>query len=269
MGHSANHELKVELLRAIKNQELVLHYQPQFNLATTQFEAVEALIRWQHPKRGLLLPAAFLSVAEESGFLVRMGEWVLRTACMQNKAWQEKGLNPIRVAVNISGKQFHQKDFVEMVMRVLEETRMKPQYLELELTENIIIHDDDGKVIQKIHRLKNLGVIITLDDFGTGYSSISHLRKFPVDRIKIDKTYIQNTIHSADDAAIVQAIIALANSLNLRVLAEGVESYPQLAFLMPHAQIEIQGFYFSKPAPAKEIEEFLLHYQSNPFPITK
>ncbi|RDI42715.1 putative bifunctional diguanylate cyclase/phosphodiesterase [Aquicella lusitana] len=262
---SGKEKLKKELLRAIKSQEFVLYYQPQFNLTTAKFDGVEALIRWQHPERGILLPADFISVAEESGLIVRIGEWVVKTACKQNKAWQKKGLPFIRVAVNVSGKQFQQNEFVEFVMQTLQKFQLKPQYLELELTENIIIHDDDEKIIHTIHRLKKLGVQIALDDFGTGYSSISYLKKIPIDRIKIDRTYIQNINANSDDAAIVRAIIALATTLNLEVLAEGVESLRQLEMLISQDCKEAQGFYFSKPLPAEEVEKFLIFYQNNPF----
>lgn len=258
-------DITAELLNAIKNCEFILYYQPQFNLSTTKFEGVEALIRWQHPQKGLILPSEFLPAAEESGFIVRIGEWVLETACKQIKAWQDKGLSPIRVAVNISGKQFQQQNFVENIMKILQLIDLKPEYLELEITENIIIHDDDEKIIHTIHRLKQLGVQIALDDFGTGYSSISYLKKIPIDRIKIDRTYIENINVKSDDAAIVRAIIALATSLNLQVLAEGVESLKQLKLLMSQECKEVQGFYFSEPLPAKEVEKFLQFYQNNPF----
>lgn len=265
MESTNKEDLKAEILNGLKNQEFVLYYQPQFNLATTQFEGVEALIRWQHPKKGFLLPGDFVSFAEESGLIVRIGEWVLKTACTQIKTWHDKGLPPIRVAVNISARQFQSKDFVESVMHLLEEINLKPKYLELEITENIIIHDDDHTIIHTIHRLKKLGVQIALDDFGTGYSSISYLKKIPIDRIKIDRTYIKNINTNSDDAAIVRAIIALATSLNLQVLAEGVESLKQLKMLLSQECKEVQGFYFSEPLPAEETEKFLRFYQDKPF----
>lgn len=261
-------ELKKELLAGLKNLEFVLYYQPQFNLATTKFEGVEALIRWRHPKRGLLLPTEFIPLAEESGMIIRIGEWAIKAACLQNKMWQDKGLPQIRVAVNVSGRQFRHKDFVEFIINMLHEINLKPKYLELEITENIIIHDDDHKVIHAINRLKKLGVQIALDDFGTGYSSISHLKKIPIDRIKIDKTYIKNININSDDAAIVRAIIALATSLNLQVLAEGVESLKQLKMLLSQECKEVQGFYFSEPLSAEETEKFLKFYQDKPFFFT-
>lgn len=257
-----NESLKIELLSALKNEEFVLYYQPQFNLASGLFEGVEALIRWQHPTKGLLLPMEFISVAEESGLIVRIGEWVLRTACQQTKLWQEMGIPLLRIAVNISARQFKQKDFVELVMQIVKEANLKPQFLELELTENMTFPDDDEKMINAIRRLKKLGVLIALDDFGTGYSSISHLRKIPIDRIKIDKMYIQHIHSKAEDAAIVRAIIVLGQSLNLDVMAEGVETLEQLALLSSQECKEIQGFYFSEPLSSEEVEKFLLIHQN-------
>lgn len=258
-------ELKHALLKALKNQELTLHYQPQFNLGTSQFEGVEALIRWQHPTEGILQPAQFVHLAEELGLIVRIGEWVIRTACHQIKAWHDRGLPTIRVAVNVSGRQFRHKDFVDFILKTLKEVDLKPHYLELEITENIIINDDEKRIIKSIHRLKKLGIQIALDDFGTGYSSISYLKKIPIDRIKIDKTFIENINTNNDDAAIVRAIIALANSLNLQVVAEGVESLKQLKMLLSQDCKEVQGFYFSEPLCALEVEKFLNFYQDNPF----
>lgn len=263
---SISHErVKIELLNAIKNHELILYYQPQFNLSTTKFESVEALIRWQHPVKGLLLPNDFIPIAEESGLIVKIGEWSIKKACLQNKLWRDKGLPAIRIAVNVSGRQLQQRDFVEFIMNSLQEANVEAHYLELELTENIIIHDNNKKLISAIQRLKKLGVRLALDDFGTGYSSISHLKKIPIDRIKIDKTYIKNINVNNDDTAIVKAIISLAASLNIQVLAEGVESLKQLNTLLAHECQEAQGFYFSEPLPAEGVEKFLLFYQNKQF----
>lgn len=264
MDSSKKQELKIELLNALKNNEFVLYYQPQFNLATSKVEGVEALIRWQHPKKGLLLPNEFIELAEESGLIIRIGEWAIKSACLQNKIWQDKGLPQIRMSVNVSGRQFRNKNFVEFIINTLNEINLKPKFLELEILENIILHDN-RQVIESIRRLKKLGVQIALDDFGTGYSSISHLKKIPIDRIKIDETYIRNINKNSDDAAIVKAIIALASSLNLQVLAEGVESLKQLKLLLAQECNEVQGFYFSEPLPAEETEKFLKLYQDKPF----
>lgn len=256
-------QLKTELLHAIKHDQLVLYYQPQFNLATTRFEAFEALVRWRHPSKGLLLPAQFLSVAETSGLIVLLGDWVLKTACLQNKAWQDEGFAPVRVAVNVSGRQFKQKDFVETVMKALTKARLKPKYLELELTENIILQNEDV-MIHQIQRLKALGVSIALDDFGMGYSSITHLKTIPVDRIKIDKSFIRHMRDNKSDAAIVRALITLAAGLNLQVLAEGVESLQELQLLLEEECNEIQGFYYAEPLPVDEVRNFLQIHSSQP-----
>lgn len=264
MESSKQDELKHSLLKALKNHELIIHYQPQFNLNNSQFEGVEALLRWIHPTEGLLLPSQFIKLAENSGLIVHIGEWVIKTACEQIKAWQDKGLPPIKVAVNISGRHFRHKDFVEFVIKTLNRIHLKPKYLELEITENTIIHDDDHKIIKTIRRLKKLGIQIALDDFGTGYSSISYLKKIPIDRLKIDKTFIKNINTNSDDAAIVRAIISLASSLNLQVVAEGVESLKQLKTLLSQECKEVQGFYFSEALPAVEVEKFLIFYQNNP-----
>lgn len=261
------HSLKIEILNALKKNEFVLYYQPQFNLATTKFEGVEALIRWRHPHRGLLLPSEFIKLVEGNDLIVRIGEWTIRTACKQNKMWQDKGLPQIRVAVNVSGRQFKHRNFVEFIINTLQEINLDPQHLELELTENLILHDD-RHVIESIKRLKKLGVQIALDDFGTGYSSISHLKKIPIDRIKIDQTFIKHINVNRDDAAIVKAIIAIAASLNLQVLAEGVESLRQLKLLLSQECKEAQGFYFSEAMPPEEVEEFLKFYQNKPFFFT-
>ena len=255
---------KSELFSALENEEFVLYYQPQFNLMTSKFAGVESLIRWQHPERGLILPDDFIPLAEESEVIVHIGEWVLRTACQQSKLWRERGYPPIRIAVNISARQlFLQEDFVELILQTLQAVGMNPEHLELELSENIIIHDE--RIIETVHRLKKVGILIALDDFGTGYSSISHLKKIPIDRIKIDKTFIKDIHTNHGDAAIVQAIIALAASLNLRVVAEGVESLKQLQLLLSQECMEAQGFYFSEPLNAIEFDKFLAYSHQNLF----
>jgi EAL domain-containing protein (putative c-di-GMP-specific phosphodiesterase class I) len=264
MSSPENNGLHLEISRAIERDEFVLYYQPQFNLITSKFEGVEALIRWEHPEKGLLLPEHFLSTIEESLFLIEIGRWIMRTACEQNKLWQDKGLQPIRVAVNVASSHLEQDNFVDDVLTILAEFDLHPGSLELEITENTILHNN-VKSIENIHKLKKIGVNIALDDFGTGYSSISHLKKIPVDRIKIDKTFIENIHVNADDAAIVRAIISLATIMNLQVLAEGVETLNQLQMLIFHECKEAQGFYFSRPLSADDVEKFLLHHERNPF----
>lgn len=248
-------ENEAAMRQGIAHNEFVLYYQPQFDLKSHKLVSVEALIRWQHPVKGILLPIDFISLAEETGLIIPIGEWVLRTACQQIKSWQDAGLPPIRVAVNITTKQFRLYNIVQVIAAILKETGLEAQYLELELTENIIINNID--MVQTIHDLKKMGIQIALDDFGTGYSSLSYLREIPVDRLKIDQSYIQNIDSRRGDDVLIQAIITMAKSLNLEVLAEGVETQRQVDFLMSKKCGEVQGFYFSKPISASECEKLL------------
>lgn len=254
-----NNELQFQkeqkLTEAISQNELELYYQPQFNTTTKRFEGVEALLRWNHPVQGMLTPDAFIALAEETGLIVPIGEWVIRTACRQIKMLQEMGFSPIRVGVNVSHRQFTQGNLVELIQTILNDLKLDAKYLELELTENIII--SHFEVIDKITQIKALGVKIALDDFGTGYSSLSYLKKIPLDRIKIDRSYIENIYMSSDDEVIIKAIIAMASSLNLSVLAEGVETKKQLKFLKHFDCSEIQGYYFSKPLSFEGLVNFL------------
>jgi len=245
-------EKEMQLRHAITNKELFLFYQPQIDIKSEKVIAVEALVRWKHPKNGVLLPIDFIPLAEETGLIVPIGEWVLRTACQQNKAWQDSGLPPIRIAVNITTQQLNQYNLVEIVKNILDETQLKPEYLELELTENSIISNIN--VINTINTLKDLGLHIALDDFGTGYSSLSYLKDIHLDRLKIDKSFVQNILLNRGDEVIIQAIITMAHSLNLEVLAEGIETEKQLNFLKKQNCGEIQGFYFSKPLSTSDLE---------------
>lgn len=246
-----------DLIKALKNHEFILYYQPEYNISTSTFEGVEALIRWKHPTYGLLLPGEFIYRAEELNLIEEIGEWVLYTAIKQNKEWQNKGLPALRIAVNVSGMQFDSPDFVDLVLDTLQKHDLAPQYLELELNENIIIGYKDKQIIESVKRLSDEGVQIALDDFGTGHSTISYLSLIPVDRIKIDKSYIENISSDPKDAAIVKAIIELAADSNLQVLAEGIESLKQLQTIAEIKGVETQGFYFSEPLPAEEVEKFL------------
>lgn len=248
---------EMELRQAIAKEEFFLCYQPQINLTGEELVAVEALIRWQHPTRGVLLPIDFIELAEETGLVIAINEWVMKTACAQNKAWQEAGYPFIRVAVNVTAQQFKQGNVVETVKRILKETQLKPEYLELELTENVILSNVD--VMNTVNELKKLGVIIAIDDFGTGYSTLSYLHKIPLDRLKIDSSFIQHIHSSTDDEVIIRAIIAMAKNLNLEVLAEGVETIEQLNFLKKNKCKDVQGFYFSKPLSKDEIEKYFTH----------
>ncbi|TAK71945.1 MAG: EAL domain-containing protein [Gammaproteobacteria bacterium] len=251
---------EMQLRQAMKNGELLLHYQPQFDLNNEKLIAAEALLRWQHPQKGLLLPIDFVPLAEETGLIVPIGEWVIRTACKQNKEWQKAGFPPIRVAVNITAQQLKQQNIVDVVRSILNETELKPESLELELTENIII--SSAEIIRTVTALKELGITIAIDDFGTGYSSLSYLKNLPLDRLKIDSSFIQHIQSEKDDEVIIRAIIAVAKNLKLEVLAEGVETKNQLNFLKKQQCDEIQGFYFSKPLSVTDMERLFTHPES-------
>lgn len=246
---------EIQLRQAITNNELLLYYQPQIDIRTHKLIGVEALLRWQHPTKGLLLPIDFIPIAEETGLIVPIGEWVLRTACKQNKAWQDAGLPPVRVAVNIAAQQLNQYNIVETIRNILKETGLHPEYLELELTENAIINN--ANVINTINKLKEIGIGIAVDDFGTGYSSLNYLKNLHLDRLKIDRSFVQDVLINRGDEVIIQAIITIAHKLHLKVIAEGVETKDQLNYLAKKNCGEIQGFYFSKPVSSTELELLL------------
>jgi diguanylate cyclase (GGDEF)-like protein len=243
--------LEASLRDGLANQEFVLHYQPQVDLATGRIIGAEALVRWQRPGLGLLHPGGFLRTAEESGLILPIGEWVLREACAQARAWQLQGLPPLRMAVNLSPVQFRGQDVYQMVVHVLQDTGLDPRCLELELTESIIM-DETELAAKSLQRLRELGVLFALDDFGTGYSSLSHVKRFTVDRLKIDRTFIANLMAGTHDAAIVRAIISLGRGLKLKVVAEGVETAEELAYVRAEGCDEIQGMYFSPPVAAED-----------------
>lgn len=245
---------EVELRKAIVMNEFYMVYQPQIDLVNEKLVGVEALIRWKHPTKGILLPLDFIPLAEETGLIVPIGEWVLITACAQNKKWQDEGHPPIRVAVNVTAQQFKQPNLVEKISGALQKTGLAPEYLEIELTENVIL--SNREVIRIITEIKNLGVHIAIDDFGTGYSGLSYLHKIPLDRLKIDSSFIQHIQSTKDDEVIIRAVIAMAKNLNLEVLAEGVETADQLNFLKKYKCGDVQGYYFSKPLTTKEIEKY-------------
>jgi diguanylate cyclase (GGDEF)-like protein len=249
-------ELESGLRRALAQSEFELHYQPKVDVGTGRIESAEALIRWRHPKRGLTAPSGFIPIAEETGLIVPIGEWVLREACRQARAWQTGGLRPLRIAVNLSPQQFKQKSLIATVKNALEAARLDPGYLELELTESAVMHDAESS-IQVLRQLSTLGVRISVDDFGTGYSSLSYLRRLPLDKLKIDRSFIREVVASRDDAEIVRAIISLAHSLHLKVIAEGVETAEQLSFLRGLGCDQYQGFHCSPPVPVGEFERIL------------
>lgn len=254
--------LESDLRRAIERNELEVFYQPQARADNGQIVGAEALLRWRHPVRGMVSPAEFIPLAEETGLIIPMGEWVLRTACSQLRAWMSSGLPPLRVAVNLSVKQLLKKDFADMVELVLDDTGLPAGLLELEITESTLMEHAQG-TLEVLHRLRALGVRLSIDDFGTGYSSLSYLKRFPINIIKIDQSFVREVPQDVDDAAIVTGIIALAHSLRLEVVAEGVETESQLAFLKERSCDLMQGYFLSKPLPA---EQFARELREKTFP---
>ncbi|WP_210404536.1 bifunctional diguanylate cyclase/phosphodiesterase [Chroococcidiopsis sp. TS-821] len=248
--------LENELYYALDRGELLLHYQPQISLHTGRIIGVETLIRWQNPTRGLVSPAKFIPIAEETGLIVPIGEWVLRTACAQSLAWQAQGFPALKMAVNLSARQFKQQNLVETVTQVLNTTGLDPSYLELELTESLMV-DNIQQSISIMQQLHSMGIVLSVDDFGTGYSSLNYLKRFPIHTLKIDRSFVRDLVVDSDDAAIVDAIISLAHSLNLSVIAEGVETQEQLNYLQTRGCDEVQGYYFSRPLPANFFTQLL------------
>ena len=254
---AAEHQrIRVGLLHGMDRGEFRLHYQPQVDLASGAVVGAEALIRWNHPERGLLAPEHFIRIAEESGLIVSIGAWVLREACRQAAAWRKSGLPQLVVAVNVSAIQFKRGDLEAHVRQALEESGLPPQFLELELTESILI-GDAVEVLDTVQRLKALGVMLSIDDFGTGYSSLSYLTRFKVDKLKIDRSFVTDMDNQPGNASMVRAIIQMALSLNLRTIAEGVEDAELAAFLRRQHCEEGQGYYFGRPMPAVEFATFL------------
>jgi len=248
--------LETSLRRAIQNKEFLIHYQPRVSVDSLEITGVEALVRWQHPQLGLISPAEFIPLAEDTGLIVPIGEWVLRQACLQNKGWQDLGFAPIQMAVNICARQFHAHDLAQTVIRILDETNLAPQHLELELTESSIMQNAD-LAASVLSKLKGMGVNISIDDFGTGFSSLASLKRLPIDALKIDKSFVSDVSTDPDDAALVMAIVSLAHNLRLKVIAEGVETEEQLRFLHLLRCDEIQGYLFSKPLPADTLISLL------------
>lgn len=252
--------LQAQLRLAVEREEFVLHYQPQVDLCSGRIVGLEALVRWNHPELGLVPPGQFIGLAEETGLIVPIGAWVIRTACAQCKAWERQGFGSLRIAVNVSVRQFAQPDLVEYIAAVLAETGLEPQWLEIELTESLLMQDVD-RSIDILQRLKAIGLQMSIDDFGTGYSSLAYLKRFPIDLLKIDQAFVRDIETSLDDTAIVKAIISMAHSLGLRVIAEGVETEAQCNFLRLNMCDEIQGYFFSRPVDAARIGDLLARDQ--------
>jgi diguanylate cyclase (GGDEF)-like protein len=248
--------LEAKLRGALERGEFTLHYQPQFDVRTGSVSGMEALLRWTNDELGCVPPVEFIPVAEESGLILSIGEWVLRSACAQAKSWVDEGLPVARMAVNVSGQQFVLRDFPQLVAAVIEETGIEPSMLELEITESVVMKDE-AWAEQALAQLKELGVMLAIDDFGTGYSSFGRLRHFAVDRLKIDRSFMTSLIDCSDDRAIAAAIIAMSRSMRINVTAEGVESFPQLLFLQEHECNEAQGYLFSRALPAAEAHKLL------------
>jgi len=258
MNDAALHRftLEAKLRGALERGEFTLHYQPQFDVRTGGISGMEALLRWTNEELGVIPPAEFIPVAEETGLILSIGEWVLRTACKQAKDWIDEGLPVVRMAVNVSGQQFILKDFPQLVAGIVKETGLEASMLELEITESVVMKDE-AWAEQALAQLKALGVMLAIDDFGTGYSSFGRLRHFAVDRLKIDRSFMTSLIDSGDDRAIAAAIIAMSRSMRISVTAEGVESFPQLLFLQEHDCHEAQGFLFSRALPAPDAHKLL------------
>lgn len=266
LDHAVQHRFQMlrDLRVALDEKQLQLYYHPQFDLKTGRIIGAEALIRWFRPdnsKNGgsFVPPLDFIPIAEESGLIVPIGEWVLRTACMQNRAWQEQGLPPFRIAVNISGVQFHRSDLARTVADVLAETKLDPKYLELEVTESIFMENMEA-TIETLNQLHRQGVELAVDDFGTGYSSLNYLRRFPIDRLKIDQSFVRSALVNPDDKTIARTIISLGHSLNLKVIAEGVETQEHEDFLKAESCDEAQGYKYSKPIPADACRDFIISH---------
>jgi diguanylate cyclase (GGDEF)-like protein len=257
MNQGMQERMRIEsgLRQALGNGQLELHYQPKFSIADSKIIGAEALVRWRHPERGLVPPAEFIPLAEATGLVVQVGEWVLEAACAQAQAWKDAGVPPIRLAVNVSAREFTSA-LPGRVKETLERYGLEPSWLELEITESTLMHNID-RVIGIMDRITALGVTLSLDDFGTGYSSLSYLKRFPIDTLKIDRSFTTGIPTDASDCAIASTIISIAQQLNHKVIAEGVETVEQLAFLKDSGCDEVQGYLFSKPLPAAEFEKAL------------
>ena len=256
IGTSDRLALQTSLRYALEREELEVHYQPIVSLKTGRIVAAEALVRWRHPEKGMILPSKFITVAEETGLIVPIGEWVLQKACQQIRAWHTTGFESLRLAVNLSGRQFNELELRQKIVQIIGKTGFNPQLLELDLPESLLVQNVEI-AIRRLNGLKTLGLKIAIDDFGTGFSSLLYLQQFPFDILKIDQCFIHNLVDKTNQAAITEAIIQMAKKLNLKVIAEGVESQNQLSFISRHQCDEMQGYLFSRPVTASEFEHLL------------
>lgn len=254
--------METALYHALEKEQFVLHYQPQFDLFSGRIIGAEALLRWHQPDSGLVQPGKFIPILEETGLIVPVGEWVLRAACDQNKRWQDEGLPPISIAVNLSVIQFRQPDIAQTVRKALAKSGLPPQYLELEITENIAMHTEES-TIMTLNELRAIGIQISIDDFGTGYSSLSYLKRFPIDKLKIDQSFVRDHQEGIGDNGIVMAIIGMGHGLKLKVIAEGVETQAQVDFLKLKGCDEVQGYFYGKPMEGRELA-LLMAESANP-----
>ncbi len=255
--------MESSLRKATERGEFLLHYQPKLHLETGAITGVEALIRWRHPDLGMVSPAQFIQLAEETGLIGKIGEWVLRTACEQGRKWREAGLPPFRIAVNLSARQFAQKHLLADVARVLDETGVPTDSLEFEITESLVMQNPEHAT-QMLHKLRAMGITLSIDDFGTGYSSLGYLKRFPINCVKIDRSFIKDIPNDKDDMAITRGVIALGHSLRLKVVAEGVETQEQQDFLHENGCDEMQGYLFSKPLIADDVTRLLTTHKPKP-----
>ena len=255
-----NLQLVTALRYALERNQLSLHYQPQISIHKNRIIGTEALLRWHHPELGTISPAEFIPIAEDSGLIIPIGEWVLRQAVKQAKLWMEDGLGPLIMAVNISAIQFRHPDLPKLITQILAETGLAPEYLELELTEGVAMYDPQG-AIEMMNNLHELGIRMSIDDFGTGYSSLSYLKKFKVYKLKIDQSFVRDISTDPEDKAIVSAIISMSRSLGLQTIAEGVETIEQLTYLRSQGCDEVQGYYYSKPMPSSQVKQYFKNFK--------
>jgi EAL domain-containing protein (putative c-di-GMP-specific phosphodiesterase class I) len=250
-------QLDLDLRRALERQQFELHYQPIVSVQTGRIVGVETLLRWQHPSRGCIPPDQFIPVAEETGLITPIGEWILWTACQQTKLWHEAGYDSLRVGINLSTRQLQDQDLPELIGRILKEVQLDPTLLELELTESIALMQNLEANIKALKKISQMGVHLAIDDFGTGYSSLVYMKKFPIDTLKIDRSFVAGIGYDSGDMAITKAIIAMTHTLGLNIIAEGVETLEQLAHLRQQQCDEIQGYLVSRPQPAHELSKLL------------